>query len=332
MLNIQFINNMNVDNFFNVYQSTYNRLNSIAKNYPVNPDYLDDNGNLSINTGGAQNFIMDVQKNTLQLSDEDNQAVRSIEERRVRLTDNNLIFASNFTFTQNNRTNFTDNNFSQFRAKLELAGNILSALAQPFNFEKNEHEKYLVFGVQFSQYVKTEFDYIKYWQINRENVLAFRAFAGIAIPYGNSSNIPFSRSYFAGGSNDNRAWQAYSLGPGSSGSTNDFNEANMKLAFNLEYRFPIFGGFKGALFADAGNIWNILDDVNDPSSQFQSIDSIKDIALGSGFGLRYDFSFFVLRFDTGFKTYNPALPTGQRWFKHYNFSNAVFNIGINYPF
>lgn len=106
----------------------------------------------------------------------------------------------------------------------------------------------------------------------------------------------------------------------------------MKLAFNLEYRFPIFGGFKGALFADAGNIWNILDDVNDPSSQFQSIDSIKDIALGSGFGLRYDFSFFVLRFDTGFKTYNPALPTGQRWFKHYNFSNAVFNIGINYPF
>lgn len=332
MLNIQFINNMNVDNFFNVYQSTYNRLNSIAKNYPVNPDYLDDNGNLSINTGGAQNFIMDVQNNTLQLSDEDNQAVRSIEERRVRLTDNNLIFASNFTFTQNNRTNFTDNNFSQFRAKLELAGNILSALAQPFNFEKNEHEKYLVFGVQFSQYVKTEFDYIKYWQINRENVLAFRAFAGIAIPYGNSSNIPFSRSYFAGGSNDNRAWQAYSLGPGSSGSTNDFNEANMKLAFNLEYRFPIFGGFKGALFADAGNIWNILDDVNDPSSQFQSIDSIKDIALGSGFGLRYDFSFFVLRFDTGFKTYNPALPTGQRWFKHYNFSNAVFNIGINYPF
>ena len=332
MLNSQFINNMNVDNFFNVYQSTYNRLNSIAKNYPVNPDYLDDNGNLSINTGGAQNFIMDVQNNTLQLSDEDNQAVRSIEERRVRLTDNNLIFASNFTFTQNNRTNFTDNNFSQFRAKLELAGNILSALAQPFNFEKNEHEKYLVFGVQFSQYVKTEFDYIKYWQINRENVLAFRAFAGIAIPYGNSSNIPFSRSYFAGGSNDNRAWQAYSLGPGSSGSTNDFNEANMKLAFNLEYRFPIFGGFKGALFADAGNIWNILDDVNDPSSQFQSIDSIKDIALGSGFGLRYDFSFFVLRFDTGFKTYNPALPTGQRWFKHYNFSNAVFNIGINYPF
>lgn len=183
MLNIQFINNMNVDNFFNVYQSTYNRLNSIAKNYPVNPDYLDDNGNLSINTGGAQNFIMDVQNNTLQLSDEDNQAVRSIEERRVRLTDNNLIFASNFTFTQNNRTNFTDNNFSQFRAKLELAGNILSALAQPFNFEKNEHEKYLVFGVQFSQYVKTEFDYIKYWQINRENVLAFRAFPGIAIPF-----------------------------------------------------------------------------------------------------------------------------------------------------
>ena len=163
-------------------------------------------------------------------------------------------------------------------------------------------------------------------------ILAVRAFGGIAIPYGNSTSIPFTRSYFAGGANDNRGWRAYDLGPGSSGSQLDFNEANFKLAFNAEYRFPIFGAFKGALFADAGNIWNVFDDVEDPASRFEGIQDLTEIALATGFGLRYDFGFFVARVDLGFKTYNPALPEGDRWFKQYNFNNSVINIGINYPF
>jgi len=162
--------------------------------------------------------------------------------------------------------------------------------------------------------------------------LAFRTFAGVAIPYGNSSNIPFARSYFGGGSNDNRAWQAYSLGPGRSGSPNEFNEANLKLAANLEYRFKMFGKVNGAFFADAGNIWNVFDDTPDEAAQFNGFSSLKDIALGSGFGIRYDFGFLVLRLDTGFKTYDPALPENDRWFSNFNFSNAVYNIGINYPF
>ena len=84
-------------------------------------------------------------------------------------------------------------------------------------------------------------EYIKHWELTATNVLAFRSFAGIAIPYGNADNIPFVRSYFAGGANDNRAWFPYSLGPGSTDNINDFNEANFKLAFNLEYRFPVVG-------------------------------------------------------------------------------------------
>ena len=83
------------------------------------------------------------------------------------------------------------------------------------------------------------------------------------MPYGNSNSIPFTRSYFAGGSNDNRGWLAYRLGPGSSKSVNDFNEANLKLAMNLEYRFTLFGKLNGALFTDAGNIWNVYDNVED---------------------------------------------------------------------
>ncbi|WP_309609825.1 BamA/TamA family outer membrane protein, partial [Flavobacterium sp.] len=159
-----------------------------------------------------------------------------------------------------------------------------------------------------------------------------RSFFGIAIPYGNSKSIPFSRSYFAGGTNDNRAWQSYSLGPGSSGGLNDFNEANMKIAFNAEFRAKIIGNFNGALFADLGNIWNVLDNETDQTKIFSGIKSIKTFALGTGLGIRYDFKFFLARLDLGFKTYNPAKETNQRWFKDFNWTKSVVNIGINYPF
>lgn len=329
LINIQYIRNVNIDNFFNVYEDTYNRLNSIA----IEAGYPQE-GNLAVPEETNQ-FITDVLNNNIQSipeGSEDYRDVLNIRERQVRLTDNNLIFASSFTHTRNNRINFEDNSFSQFRVKLESAGNLLSVASKLVEFEKNENDKNLVFGVQYSQYLKTELDYIKYWELGNKEVLAFRSFFGFAIPYGNADNIPFSQSYFGGGSNDNRAWAAYALGPGTTRNFNDFNEANLKLAFNLEYRFNIFGSFNGALFADAGNIWNALDNVTDEKAVFEGFSSLEELALGTGFGLRYDFSFFVIRFDTGFKTYNPGNDPGKRWFREYNFSRAVFNIGINYPF
>jgi outer membrane protein assembly factor BamA len=185
--------------------------------------------------------------------------------------------------------------------------------------------------VAYSQYIKTEFEFIKHFDTGRKQVFAVRAFGGIAIPYGNSESVPFSRSYFAGGSNDNRGWKSYSLGPGRSQSINDFNEANMKLALNAEFRFNIFGAFNGALFIDAGNIWNVLDNVTDEKRVFDGWRSLGDTAVGSGFGIRYDLNFFVIRLDAGFKTYNPA-DESQKWFRDYNFTHSVINIGINYPF
>jgi hypothetical protein len=83
---------------------------------------------------------------------------------------------------------------------------------------------------------------------------------------------------------------------------------------------------------DVGNIWNVLDNVEDERYTFNGLKSLQDVAVGSGFGLRYDFNFFVVRLDTGFKTYDPAVTDGSRWFRKYNFANAVLNIGINYPF
>ena len=331
LFNLQFVRNMNPDNYFNVYRSSYNNLNRIALDNEVPISYLDQTGNLSIAEGGADAFISDVLNNFTDLkpSDQDYRTVSSISERKRRLTENNLILSTNLTYTKTTRSNIKDNNFYIFKTKLESAGNLINLIA---NNNVNDNDKKTIFDVAYSQYIKTEIDYIKYFDLGKKNVLALRLFGGIAIPYGNSDNIPFSKSYFAGGTNDNRAWQSYRLGPGKSEGFYDFNEANMKLAFSTEYRFNISGAWNMALFVDAGNIWNALDNTEDNNMTFNGLSSLKDIAIGSGFGIRYDFNFFVVRSDFGFKTYNPSKPTENQWFKEWNFSKMVLNIGINYPF
>ncbi|MDC6365963.1 MULTISPECIES: BamA/TamA family outer membrane protein [Flavobacteriaceae] len=340
LLNVEFVRNVNPDNFFNVYRNTYRSLDDIADDFQDDPQYASffeetnsivDPLRLSI-PDGTTGFTQAVLSNEIQVSSEDLDQVNSVEERRQRLTENNLIFASNYTFSKNNKGDINDRDFYQYQIKLESAGNLLAMLESVIPYNKNDNDQLLVFSVPFSQYLKTEFDFIRHWGVGNSSVIAFRSFMGMAVPYGNSESIPFVRSYFAGGSNDNRAWNAYELGPGKTNNINDFNEANLKLAFNLEYRFPIAGDVKGAFFADAGNIWNVFDSEDNPDAIFTGFDSLNDIALGTGLGLRYDFTYFVFRLDVGFKTYNPAEEEGNRWFKGYNLRNAVFNIGINYPF
>ncbi len=334
LFNMQYVRNLNPENYFNVYESSYDALNDIGKTYNTNPAYVDkDTGDLIIEEG-TTGFTNDVLSGNTALTplDQSYIDVNSIEERRVRLTENDFILATNYTFSKTTRKDLQDNTFYLFRTKIESAGSFLSLVSNAANLPKNANGNYEIFNLEYSEYIKTEFDYIKYWDLSKEKVFAVRSFFGIAIPYGNSNNIPFSRSYFAGGSNDNRAWQPYRLGPGSSGAVNDFNEANMKIALSAEFRFRLIGSLKGALFADAGNIWNVLDNVTYEKARFNSLSDLKELALGTGFGLRYDLSFFVVRFDLGFKTYNPANEIGKRWFYDYDFAHSVFNFGINYPF
>ena len=334
LINIQYVRNINPYNYFNVYRSSYSTLNDFAQTYNANPSFVDANGNLTISEGGADNFINDVLQGNTVLNSDDSayKNIRSINERKKRLTENNLIFASNFTFTKSTKTDLLDNTFSIFKTKIESAGNFLNLLHGISKEPLNANGKKTFLDVEYSQYIKTEFDFIKHWDLGRRNVFATRGFFGIAIPYGNSNSIPFSRSYFGGGSNDNRAWQSYGLGPGRSGGINDFNEANMKIALSAEYRLNIFGKWNAALFADAGNIWNVWDNVEDKNYTFNGFKSLKDLALGTGMGIRYDFSFFIGRLDFGFKTYNPAKPESERWLKDVRFDKSVINIGINYPF
>lgn len=331
LVDAEYIKNLKPQNFYGVYQSTYRYLNQIAKNHQLGTPYTDANGNLDINHGIFL-FKRDALSQKLPLSQEEYERVFSISERFARLTHNDLIMATSFSYIINNSVQYATPSFQQFRIKVETAGNFPQLLSRLLKNEKDAYGQRQFFGISYAQYAKTEFEYIKHWDLGYENVLAFRTFVGMAIPYGNGKNIPFSRSYFAGGSNDNRAWRAYSLGPGRSGSILDFNEANFKFTANLEYRFPIKGAFKGALFADAGNIWNIFDDIEDTTWKLDKWSDVQDIALGTGLGLRYDFNYFVLRLDLGVKTYNPAKEIEHRWIKRLALNDFVFNIGINYPF
>lgn len=335
LLNIQFVKNVNTSNYFNIYKSSYYVLNSIAQNasYGVNPNYFNSNQELIIE-GGTNGFTNDVlgQNPTVTPTPEDFKTIRSIEERRRRLTENDLIVSTSYNYSENTKKDQNDNDFMIFRGKIESAGNLLSLLARASKQLNNQESTTKFFEVEYSQYFKVEGEFIKLWDLHRKRILAIRSFAGVAIPYGNSNNIPFSRSYFAGGTNDNRAWQSYGLGPGASGGINDFNEANLKLALSAELRFNIIGQLNGALFVDAGNIWNVLDNVEDEKYVFKNLNSLKNSAIGSGIGFRYDFNFFIVRMDLGFKTYNPAEVEGRKWFKDYNLEKSVINIGINYPF
>ena len=331
LINVQFVRNINPGNYFNVYRSSYTVLNQFAIDYTAPLSYFEENDyNNGLTNEGVNSFISDVNNGVINPSTNDERAINSIVEQRARLTEDNLIFASSLTFNKSSQKDLADNTFYAIKAKVESAGNLISLLSSASKLTQNGNKK--AFGVEFSQYIKTELEYIKHWDLTRKKILATKAFIGVAIPYGNSNSVPFSRSYFAGGTNDIRAWQSYGLGPGKTGSVNDFNEANMKLLFSTEFRFGILGQLNGAFFIDAGNIWNISDIVTNPDAQFTGLESLRNIAVGSGFGFRYDFNFFVIRLDLGFKTYNPANPENEKWFKEMRFDKSVINIGINYPF
>ena len=331
IFDFEYVNNNNISNYFNVYKNSYDKLNYISSIYNIDQNIINGSGDLII-PEGANTFINSVLNNqtTIQFDSDIYRDVVGILERKERLTENNIIVGSSIIYNINSQESILDEDFYQFRWKIETVGNLFNEILRKNNL--NEDSKVEISGVSPSQYFKSEFNYIKHLSLTRGDVLALRAFAGVAIPFGNSDNIPFSRSYYSGGSNDNRAWKAYKLGPGSSDNYNEFNEANFKLAFNLEYRTSLFGKFKGALFVDVGNIWNVFDDVEDPAMRFDGLKDLDELAIGTGFGIRYDFNFFVIRLDVGFKTYDPSYEKGLRWLNDYRIDKAVFNIGINYPF
>ena len=247
--------------------------------------------------------------------------------------DDAFIAATRYTFTYNNQEFGKSINRSYFTGSIEFAGNLLSLLEDPLNFETDPDTKERkVFGVAYSQYIKFDLDYRNYTKLNHGQQLAWRAFAGVTYTYGNTKGAPpFEKSYFAGGANDVRGWLAYKLGPGnypangyefqdSTGSTIFYSAtAPIKLMFNIEYRFNIIKSFKGAAFMDFGNIWYYNRPVTQESdvfdvelTKFKWENISQQIAISPGVGLRYDFGFFVLRLDAAYKLFNPGKPEDER--------------------
>jgi outer membrane protein assembly factor BamA len=157
---------------------------------------------------------------------------------------------------------------------------------------------------------------------------------GVAVPYLNSSEITFEKGYYAGGANDMRGWKFRTLGPGGYQGSGEYERiGEIQLETNLEYRFPIYSFFKGALFTDIGNIWTMRKTETYPDGNFVWSTFYKQLAMDMGVGLRFDFTYFVFRLDMAIPVRNPAYPEDERWrFKYLQFNDFVFNLGIGYPF
>ena len=200
--------------------------------------------------------------------------------------------------------------------------------------------------IQFYRFLRFNLDYRKYKMLgrNQKSQIAFKLAGGVAYAYGdeNGYQLPYEKNFFIGGPSSVRAWKPRRLGPGSYVSSSNLVEqpGSILLESSLEYRFklfPLFGQMNGAFFVDAGNVWNMTQGNTDPSTQFHLSDFYNQIAVGTGFGLRWDFDFFLLRLDLATKVINPANPVNQKWvLPQTSFEGGQnpieYNIGIGYPF
>ena len=225
-----------------------------------------------------------------------------------------------------------------FNSNIDFSNNLLG-LFSGANVNKTGVQKE-IFGVPFAQYMRFEADYRRYLNFSKYNILAFRADAGIGITYGNSTILPYAKAFFAGGTNDIRAFRARALGPGKyyggDPNTNAFlpdQPGDIKLMGNIEYRAKLFGLVRWAIFTDFGNVWTLHSDTSRPGSQFSS-SFLNDFAVGAGTGLRFDLTILVLRVDVAVPIRTPWKPEGSKWnFKSAtDISDMVLNLAIGYPF
>ncbi|MDF0720294.1 BamA/TamA family outer membrane protein [Kaistella sp. PBT33-4] len=242
-------------------------------------------------------------------------------------------FIYNFIYNEIGKKEF-ENPF-YFNGKVEVAGNLLSLVAG------TEAEKGITTGQQktlfklpLSQFVKFDIDVRKYLTFGKQT-LAMRQFVGLGVPYGNSNQMPFVRSYFNGGSNDIRAWRPFGgLGPADSQldeRIRTFVMGNVKLTSSVEYRLPLTEMYEVAVFTDAGNIWSLKN--TGFGDQFKFSKFLKQMGVGSGLGLRINVAYITARIDLAYKIYDPNKPEGDRWrFNKIQPLKPTLNFAFGYPF
>lgn len=253
-----------------------------------------------------------------------------------------LTFGPNYTYFYTNTMQRKRKNTIFYKGTIDLSANI-TGLVTGANIKKGDTIR--IFNIPFSQFVKVQNEFKHNYKLTEKATINSRIIAGVAYPYGNSDLIPFTKQFFIGGTNSLRAFRSRALGPGSynaAAETTVFlpdQSGDVKLEFNTEYRGNIYKFLNGALFVDAGNIWLLKEDPGKPGSAFTK-NFMKEIAVGVGAGLRFDFNFLVLRTDLAFPIRKPYLPENERWVideielgsGSWRKENLLFNLAIGYPF
>ncbi len=262
-----------------------------------------------------------------------------LDQRLMYQYSDHLIIDARYEYTYSNQFIGRKTNFSYFNTSLEVAGNLASLISTSTSLGKYdaEYDEHTLFGVSYSQYLRFSSEFKRYFYHGQDNTLVGRVLLGIGVPYGNSYTMPYEKSFFGGGPNNIRAWQIRYLGPGhfNSHESNYIYDrtGDITLVFNVEERFPIFGPFEGAIFADMGNVWLFREDDFLPGGNFTFSHLLSDMALGVGLGLRLKISILTLRLDMALPAYDPTYSYSQRWrIAHWKLNTINTNFGIDYPF
>lgn len=242
-----------------------------------------------------------------------------------------------FSYSYNNQRKNFGGNATTIRFNAETAGNLIDAVEHAFFAPAAGKEYYTIFGIQYSQYFRTDLSISRKVMLGDVTALVGHLYGGVAMAYGNSQSVPFDRQFYCGGSNGMRGWTPRTLGQGSVlDPRNDYpvQTGDVKLEANLELRFPIWGMIHGATFFDLGNIWYIRQNPAEYSDEavFHFDRFYKQLGFNTGLGLRFDIKFAVLRLDWGIQLHNPNNPAGERWIHNFKWKNTALNFGVGYPF
>ena len=237
-----------------------------------------------------------------------------------------------YTFTYQSRS--TLRNPIYWQVSVSEASNLLSLGYLACGEKWNEKGK-TMFKNPYAQFLKVETDYRKTWQVSDHSQLVGHVNAGVIWSYGNASAAPYSEQFYVGGANSIRAFNVRSIGPGryyTNQSRLSYMDqtGDIKFQANVEYRPRLFGNLYGALFVDAGNVWALRDDGYREGSKLQMKNLLKDMALGTGAGIRYDLEFFVLRLDWGIGIH---VPYKSGFYNMNSFKDSQsLHFAIGYPF
>lgn len=252
--------------------------------------------------------------------------------------EDHLILRTGYSFSYTSKLLQQRRNGFSAKAGIETAGNSFYGIASLLKTPKQENS-YVIGNIKFSQYIKLDGEYSYTQFLDPSNRIVYHIAMGIGIPYGNSSILPFEKRYYGGGANSVRGWQVRTLGPGSynnNGITDYMSQSgDMRADFNIEYRTKLVWLLELGAFIDAGNVWTLLPYGEQVGGNFDINNIYREIALGYGIGIRFDFSYFLLRLDWGIKAYDPSKIGSDAWRFSSNWNimkDTALHFAVGYPF